>query len=81
MFYINSEALQEIIGSDSGKLNELSTVIGFYKYEEYFVAGDSSAMNGIEFNWDKTTKVLTMRFIYMDSAYRMNGDELIKNNN
>ncbi len=75
-FYINSEEMQEIMGSGDTKLNGLSTVIGFTKHDEYFVAGDSTAMNGIEINWDKTTKVMTVRFVYTESAYRMDGNNI-----
>lgn len=76
-FYVNTEALQSIIGNGENKLNDKSTIIGFYKYDEYFVAGDSDAMNGIEFNWDKTTKVMTVRFVYMENAYRMDGNGIV----
>lgn len=75
-FYVNSEAMQSIMGNEETKLNNKSTIIGFYKYDEYFIAGDSTAMNGIEINWDKTTKVMTIRFVYMENAYRMDGNEI-----
>lgn len=75
-FYINSEAMRNIMKGGDTDLNTLSTVIGFYKHDEYFIAGDSSAMNGIEINWDKTTKVMTVRFVYTDSAYRMDGNDI-----
>ena len=64
------------MGNGDTKLNGLSTVIGFTKHDEYFVAGDSTAMNGIEINWDKTTKVMTVRFVYTESAYRMDGNNI-----
>lgn len=75
-FYVNSEELQDIIGNGESLLNAKSTIIGFYKYDEYFVAGDSDAMNGIEINWDATSKVMTMKFVYMESAYRMDGNDI-----
>lgn len=75
-FYVSTEDLQDIIGNEDSKLNNKSAIIGFYKHDGYFIAGDSNAMNGIEFNWDKTTKVMTVRFVYLDSAYRMNGNEI-----
>lgn len=76
MFYVNTEALQEIIGVGETDLNTKSTIIGFYKYDEYFVAGDSNAMNGIEINWDVISKVMTLRFVYVDNAYRMDGNQI-----
>lgn len=75
-FYINSEEVKDIMEEVENPINELSTIIGFYKYDEYFVAGDSTAMNGIEINWDCTTKAMTVRFVYMDNAYRMGGNEI-----
>lgn len=80
-FYINSETLQEIIddgnsGENETKLSNKSTIIGFSKFDEYFVAGDSDAMNGIEINWDKTSKIMTMKFVYMENAYRMDGNTI-----
>ena len=80
-FYINSESLQEIIddgnsNENEDKLSNKSTIIGFTKFDEYFVAGDSNAMNGIEINWDKTSKAMTMKFVYMESAYRMDGNTI-----
>lgn len=80
-FYVSSTDLQEIIESDNDeegedKLSNLSTIIGFYKSDEFFVAGDSGAINGIEINWDKTTKVMTVKYISLESAYRMNGNDI-----
>lgn len=75
-FYIDSEDMQEITGSGSGKINNKSTIIGFYKQDTKFIAGDSNAINGIEIDWDKTNKIVTVKFVYIESAYRLNGDEI-----
>lgn len=79
-FYVSSNKLQEIIGSsnneDSDKLSNLSTIIGFYKSDEYFIAGDSDVINGIEINWDKTTKVMTVKYMSLENAYRMDGNDI-----
>ena len=74
--YVNSEAIADLISTAQKPISNKSTIIGFTKYDEYFVAGDSTAMNCIEINWDKTTKAITVRYVYMDNIYRLNGNSL-----
>lgn len=75
-FYINTEAIDDMMNDSSKPISAKSTIIGFTKFDEYFVAGDSTAMNGIEINWDKTTKAMTVRYVYMDNVYRINGNSI-----
>lgn len=76
-FFIDSENMQEITGSIAdGKISNKSTIVGFYKQGTKFIAGDSDAINGIEIDWDKTNKIVTVKFVYIESAYRLNGDEI-----
>ena len=75
-FIINSEVMAELMSSSSTPLSKKSLIIGFTKYDIYFVAGDSTAMSGIEIIWDNNTKAITVRFVYLDSIYRLNGDEI-----
>lgn len=78
-FYINSEQMGGIMGNGEKEISPKSTVMGFHKYDEFFMAGDSSAMNGIQIDWDKTDKVMTVRFVYVDNAYRMDGNDIWQN--
>ena len=67
----------EITGSIAdGKISNKSTIVGFYKQGTKFIAGDSDAINGIEIDWDKTNKIVTVKFVYIENAYRLNGDEI-----
>lgn len=75
-FYINSEAMQDMIDDSQKPISNKSVIVGFTKYDEYFIAGDSTAMNGIEINWDKTTKTMFVRYVYMNNVYRMNGNTI-----
>lgn len=76
-FYINSEAIQDLVEQDN-PISAKSVVMGFTSYGDglYFVAGNSNGVNGIEINWDRTTKAVTVRFVYVDNVYRMNGDTM-----
>lgn len=75
-FYINSEAIQDMIDDNQYPISDKSTIIGFTKYDEYFIAGDSLGMNKLEINWDKTTKAMVVRYASMDNVYRINGDDV-----
>ena len=75
-FYINSETMQDLMDDASKPMSNKSSVIGFTKYGEYFIASDSTSMSGIEINYDHTTKAVTVRYSYMNNVYRMNGDEI-----
>jgi hypothetical protein len=75
-FYVDSEDMLEITGNAEGKISDKSTIIGFYKQGTRFIAGDSEAINGIDINWDKTNKIVTIKFVYVENAYRLNGGEI-----
>ena len=75
-FYIDSVDMQEITGTGDGDISHESTVVGFYKQDTKFIAGDSNAINGIEIDWDKTNKTIMVKFVYIESAYRLNGEEI-----
>ena len=75
-FYIDSEAMKTIIGEGEGKLSDKSTVIGFYRQDTRFIAGDSNAINGIVIDWDRKNKVMTVKFAYIECAYRLNGNDV-----
>lgn len=75
-FYIDSVDMQGITGNTDGKIGDKSTIIGFYKQGTEFIAGDSDAINGIEIDWEKTNKIITVKFVYIESAYRLNGNEI-----
>jgi hypothetical protein len=80
-FYIDSEDMQTITGNDEsgldeGEISDKSTIIGFYRQGAKFIAGDSDAINGIEIDWDCTNKAITVKLAYIESAYRLNGDEI-----
>ena len=75
-FYVNSSDMQGITGIGNNKISNKSTIIGFNKQDGCFFAGDSTAINGIEINWDKTNKIITVKFMYTESAYRLDGSEI-----
>lgn len=75
-FYINSEQMGSIMGDGETDISPKSTVMGFHKYDEFFMAGDSAAMNGIQIDWDSSDKIMTVRFVYVDNAYRMDGNNI-----
>lgn len=75
-FYIDSVDIQRITGDTEGKISDKSTIIGFYRQGTKFIAGDSDAINGIEIDWDKTNRIVTVKFIYVESAYRLNGNNI-----
>ncbi len=75
-FYIDSVDMQGITGDGDGDISDKSTIIGFYKQDTKFIAGDSDAINGIEIDWDKTNKIVTVKFVYIESAYRLDGSEI-----
>ena len=78
-FYVNSETIQDYMEDASKPISAKSTIIGFTKFDEYFVAGDSTAMNCFEINWDCTTKAMIVRYVYMDNIYRLNGSNIVNN--
>jgi len=75
-FYIDSRDMQEIIGDTDGKISDKSTIIGFYKQDTKFIAGDSEAINGIVIDWDNTNKTITIKLAYIESAYRLDGNNI-----
>lgn len=76
-FIVNSELMAEMMSEASNQpLHEKSMIIGFMKYDSYFIAGDSTAMSGIEINWDVNTKAITVRFVYLDGIYRLDGNDV-----
>lgn len=75
-FYINSLDVQGITGDNDGEISDKSSVIGFYKQGAMFIAGDSSAINGIEINWDKTNRIVVVKFVCVEDIYRLDGSEI-----
>ena len=75
-FYINTEVMQDLMDDASKPISVKSSIFGFTKYNEYFIASDSTSMSGIEINWDHTTKAVTVRYAYMDNVYRMDGGDV-----
>ena len=75
-FYIDSRDMREIIGDTDGKISNKSTIIGFYKQDTKFIAGDSEAINGIVIDWDNTNKIITIKLAYIESAYRLDGNNI-----
>ena len=75
-FYIDSSDIQGITGNSDREISDKSTIIGFYKQDGRFIAGDSTAINGIDINWDKTNKTVTVKFVYVEDVYRLNGSAI-----
>lgn len=70
---VDGSRMATLINDMEKPLHKESSIIGFTKYDMDFVAGDSTAMCGIEIIWDKITKAMTVRYTYLDSVFRLNG--------
>lgn len=70
---VHGERMAALMNNIEKPLHKDSSIIGFTKYDMDFVAGDSTAMCGIEIIWDKTTKAMMVRYVYLDNAHRLDG--------